>query len=368
MISEGNLNHVSEPLPISGLDELWEETLGDGRITIAVLDGPVDLSHASLAAADLDQLGTLVPAAADQGQSAQHGTHVASIIFGDHEGPVKGIAPYCHGLIVPIFKDDDEGIIHPCSQLDLARAIMQAVDAGAQVINISGGELSPSGKAHPLLADAVQQCADSNVLIISAAGNEGCDCLHVPGALPSVLAVGAMNKQGIPLGFSNWGEEYQYQGVLAPGENIPGAIPGGGITTQSGTSYATPIVAGIAALLLSLQIQSDQEPDPRAVRAAILESAYSCNPQAVADCRPFMVGSLNLPGAKAIVSAPLPKVTAAGVRQHALSDYGEQIMLEPGDVAPDFSITDHEGRNVRLSDYRGKTVALWFFPQADTPG
>jgi peroxiredoxin Q/BCP len=43
-------------------------------------------------------------------------------------------------------------------------------------------------------------------------------------------------------------------------------------------------------------------------------------------------------------------------------------MLEPGDVAPDFSAVDHTGQTVRLSDFRGKTVVLWFYPKADTPG
>ncbi|HAA27596.1 MAG TPA: peptidase S8, partial [Cyanobacteria bacterium UBA8553] len=73
--------------------------------------------------------------------------------------------------------------------------------------------------------------------------------------------------EGIPLDFSNWGDRYQTQGILAPGENILGAIPGGGAIANSGTSYATPIVAGIAALLLSLQLKQGQKPDPKAVRS-----------------------------------------------------------------------------------------------------
>ncbi len=47
---------------------------------------------------------------------------------------------------------------------------------------------------------------------------------------------------------------------------------------------------------------------------------------------------------------------------------GEQYMLKVGDVAPNFCVKDHTGRDVRLSDYRGKTVVLWFYPEADTPG
>ena len=87
---------------------------------------------------------------------------------------------------------------------------------------ISGGQLTDFGEVEAWLENAVNLCKANNVLIVAAAGNDGCDCLHVPAALPTVLAVGAMDAQGKPLDFSNWGEAYQSQGLLAPGENILG--------------------------------------------------------------------------------------------------------------------------------------------------
>jgi cyanobactin maturation PatA/PatG family protease len=372
-----NLNptHIEE---IPGLKGLWTETLGDPQICIAVLDGPVDHSHPSLAAANLAQLETLASGTANQGPASQHGTHIASVIFGQYDGPIKGIAPRCRGLSVPIFSDGPDGSIAPCSQLDLARAIIQAVEAGAHIINISGGELSPSGSAHPLLADAVQKCASRDVLIVAATGNEGCDCLQIPGALPSVLAVGAMNAQGLPLEFGNWGTMYRTQGILAPGENIVGAKPGGNAVAQSGTSYATPIVSGVAGLILSLQLKLGRQPDPQAVRAAMLESAYACDPQAFSDCRPFLVGGLNIAGTHRLILNGYKEtaVEPPGVDSQVLASKSkslqtknrEQPRLKEGDAAPDFSIQDHTSRRIRLSDYRGKAVVLWFYPQADTPG
>src|SRR5262249_17216449 len=153
-----------------------------------------------------------------------------------------GIAPNCRGLIVPLFRDGIASGLAPCSQLDLARAILLASQNGAHVINISGGQFAPSGAAHPVLADAIRYSADKGILMVAAAGNQGCECLHVPAALPSVLAVGAMTTEGVPLDYSNWGEKYQTQGILAPGENILGARPGGEIAVSSGTSYAAAIV------------------------------------------------------------------------------------------------------------------------------
>src|SRR5262249_4400719 len=145
-------------------------------------------------------------------------------------------------------------------------------------------------------------CAANGVLIVAAAGNEGCDCLHVPGALPSVLVVGAMDASGEPLKFSNWGAVYHAQGILAPGDNIPGATPGSGTTTQSGTSHATPVVAGVAALLLSLQLRRGQKPNPQAVRAALLSSALGCDDQPAPDCRRLLAGRLNIQGAMSKIS------------------------------------------------------------------
>ncbi|NEP10124.1 MAG: PatA/PatG family cyanobactin maturation protease [Symploca sp. SIO2C1] len=286
---------------IAGLHALWTETLGAPQISVAVLDGSVEQSHPSLVGAKLTQLDSLASHRSHQGSAAQHGTQVTSIIFGQHHKSVQGIAPQCQGLLIPIFTDGKGGAIAPCSQLDLARAILLAANHGAQIINISGGQLTPSGKADQLLTNAVRHCLEHNILIVAASGNEGCNCLHIPGALPSVLAVGAMNSAGIPLDFSNWGEQYQNQGILALGENIPGAVPGGGITTSSGTSYATAIVSGIAALLLSLQVKRGQTPNPQAVRAAILQSAIACEEQPAPDCRRLLAGRLNVQGAMSII-------------------------------------------------------------------
>ncbi len=300
---------VTDLAAIPGLPELWAATLGDPRICIAVLDGPVDLEHPSLRGANLTELETLASDLAVSGASAEHGTHVASIIFGRHDGPVKGIAPGCRGVIVPIFRDVVQGSPVPCSQVDLARALVQALEAGANIINVSGGQFSPSGTAHPILADAVQACAQSGVLIVAAAGNQGCDCLHIPGALPSVLAVGAMNNQGDPLPFSNWGSLYQAQGILAPGENILGAVAGGGVALGTGTSFATPIVAGVAALLLCLELSSGQRPDALAVRAALLRSALGCDFQSTALCPRLMAGRLDVSGAFSVLSSGAHNMT-----------------------------------------------------------
>ncbi|MFM7789751.1 MAG: S8 family serine peptidase, partial [Microcystis panniformis] len=157
--------------------------------------------------------------------------------------------------------------------------------------------LTDMGEAEDWLIRAVEMCNERNILIVAAAGNDGCECLQVPAALPAVLAVGAVDARGHPLDFSNWGETYQSQGILAPGENILGAKPGGGTVQLSGTSFAAPIVAGVAALLLSLQVQRGETPNPHAVREAILKSALPCQDADGENEPKCLAGVLNISGA-----------------------------------------------------------------------
>ncbi|HTU16932.1 MAG TPA: S8 family serine peptidase, partial [Gemmataceae bacterium] len=252
---------------------------------------------------------TLVPGIADLGLASRHGTHVASVIFGRHDGLVPGVAPRCRGILLPIFRSLGEQSFQPCSQLDLARAITQAVQQGAHVVNISGGQFSPSGTAHPLLADVVRDCARRGVLIVAAAGNDGCACLHIPAALDSVLAVGAMDARGEPLDSSNWGGPYGIQGILAPGVDILGAQPGGGTARATGTSYATALISGVAALLVSLQRKRGRPPSPLLVREALLRSAIGCDQQPTTDCRRLLAGRLNVNGAVSILVRSMPAMS-----------------------------------------------------------
>jgi cyanobactin maturation PatA/PatG family protease len=284
---------------IEGLRSLWAETLGDPEICIAILDGPVDDSHPCFEGAKLSHADSLVSGAIGGGAMSAHGTHVTSVIFGQPGGPVHGVAPACRALIIPVFQDAPPRRV---AQLDLARAIEQAVQEGANVVNISAGEPSPTGEADPLLARAVRLCEDHGVLIVAAVGNDGCNCLNVPAATPSVLAVGAMGEDGRPLDTSNWGEGYLRNGVLAPGENILGAVPGGGTAFRTGTSFAVPIVAGIAGLLLSLQLHQGRRPRPRVVGEAILATADPCVLATTPERQRCLAGVVNVRRAHAMIT------------------------------------------------------------------
>jgi len=307
------------------------KTQGDSGVRVAVLDGLVDQTHPCFQGANLTRLPTLIQGeATPQGTMSRHGTYVTSVIFGQPGSPVAGIAPQCQGLIIPVFADKGRRL----SQLDLSRAIEQAVKEDAHIINISGGQLTDDGEAEEWLKGAVRLCQENNVLLIAAAGNDGCECLHVPAALPTALAVGAMDDLGRPMNFSNWGKAYKAQGILAPGENILGALPGGETIRLSGTSCATPIVTGVAALLLSLQRQRGENPDPHKVRAAILESALPCDALTTDDQRRCLIGKLNIPGAeKLVLGGKMSDLEEAAVNPSGCNcDVNEQVQQLVEDV------------------------------------
>jgi cyanobactin maturation PatA/PatG family protease len=275
---------------------LWAETLGDPEVRVALLDGPVDINHPSLSGARLLSLPTLVPNVVGDGVASRHGTSVASVLFGQHSaGLVRGVAPRCTGLLLPIFSDNSDPV--GCSQVDLARAIVQATENRAHIINVNAGQFSPSGEPHPILRDAVDYAASQGVLIVAAVGNDGCECLHVPSALESVLAVGAIDRNAQPLSFSNWGARYLKNGIMALGQDIEAALPGGRYGTMSGTSFAAAAVAGVAALLLSVQRKLGEPLSPAVIRQVLLNSATVCEPDELLECHRMMAGQLNIPNA-----------------------------------------------------------------------
>ena len=241
-----------------------------------------------------------------------HATHISSTIFGQPGSPVEGIAPNCRGINIPLDLNSAEGEF--ISPINLARAFNLALEKGANIIHCAACHPGQTGIADELLEKAVRQCQQNNILVVAPGGNDKGECWCIPAVLPDVLAVGAMKDDGQPFKFSNWGGRYQTQGVLAPGENVLGAQPGTDEPVRKkGTSCAAPIVTGVAALLLSLQLKRGEQPDPEAVRAAILNSAIPCDPEEIEEPERCLLGKLNVPGAvKLLTGEPLVTMAASG--------------------------------------------------------
>jgi subtilisin family serine protease len=191
------------------------------------------------------------------GPDAKHGTHVAGIIGAVRGNGVgmDGIAPNVKFLMVRAVPDGDE------RDKDVANAIRYAVDAGAQIINMSFGKSNSPFKT--AVDEAVKYADSKGVLMVHAAGNDGADldkgknfpsASYIGGGRPALwLEVGASSwKGGEDLAapqFSNYGKTQV--DVFAPGVDIYSTIPGGQYERDSGTSMAAPVVSGLAALLMN---------------------------------------------------------------------------------------------------------------------
>jgi subtilisin family serine protease len=222
------------------------------------------------------------------GPDAGHGTHVAGIIGavrGNGQG-VDGVAPGVRLLSIRTVPDGDE------RDKDVANAIRYAVDAGADIINMSFGKAySPFKSA---VDDAVRYADERGVLLVHAAGNDGVDLAQTPnypnpfyeggGSAENWIEVGASSWKGntaLAAEFSNYGRDQV--DVFAPGVDILSTAPDGEYERNSGTSMAAPVVSGLAALLMAY-FPDLTAPD---VKRIILETATK---------RPGMVAR---PGAQA---------------------------------------------------------------------
>lgn len=242
-----------------------------------------------------------------------HATGIFGTMFGQPGSPVEGVAPYCTVINIPLFEtaSSEEAL----SPLNIAHAFNLAMELGVNIIHCAACHPTQTGFAHEMIQKAVKQCQDNNILIVAPSGNNKGEWFCVPAILPNVLAVGMMKDNGQPANYSNWGGQYQKQGILAPGENIPAAQPGTDEPTlQEGTSLSAPFVSGISALLMSLQLQRGESPNAEAVRTALLNSAIPCDPEEVAEPERCLVGKLNISGAFQLLtgewlSTELPEAT-----------------------------------------------------------
>jgi len=219
-------------------------------VVVAVLDTGVDFGHpflaGQLAAGGFDFIGRdSDPSDERDGldndgdgiadEQFGHGTFVASLIL--------AVAP--DAMVLPVRVLDAEGF---GTASTVAAGIVWAVDAGAQVINISV-DIPTASEA---VKEAISYAEDRDVLVVAAAGNGASTTVVFPARFGAVIAVAAVNAQGMVSPSSNTGSDVD---MAAPGVGLIGAFPESanpsGTARWSGTSFASPIVAGSAALVRS---------------------------------------------------------------------------------------------------------------------
>ncbi len=194
-----------------------------------------------------------------EGPDAQHGTHVAGIIAGlPHDSEIQYGVGYKVAKIMTVraVPDGDE------RDKDVANAIRYAVDNGAKILNMSFGKPVSPGKNH--VWDAFKYAQEKGVLLVKAAGNDNEDLAEhtyfptnyykVTDEKPfinNMIVVGAStnDNDNLRAGFSNYNKKLV--NVFAPGDKIYSTVPDGKYEYLQGTSMASPVVAGAAAVLLA---------------------------------------------------------------------------------------------------------------------
>ena len=234
---------ASVPWPQQRLepDRAWAFSTG-ANVLVAVVDSGVDGATPQLAGRVQRGIDLLANGGPADNDCLGHGTFIAGIIAAAPTWGIgfAGIAP--DARILPIraasAAEGDPDMF--------ARGIRAAVDAGAKVINVSASTPEPV----PALLDAVAYAEGHDALVIASAAKDATSTAPIyPGALPSVLAVAAVDVFGAPANFSRPGP---YIGLAAPGVDVTSIGPGGpGQLVGSGTSYAAAFVSGIAALVRS---------------------------------------------------------------------------------------------------------------------
>jgi subtilisin family serine protease len=241
--------------------EAWDYSTGSG-VVIAVLDTGADLQHPDLKGKIAPGSNFVRPGALPQDDEG-HGSHVSGIAAAATDNGV-GIAGAGWGarvMPVKVLGSDGSG-----STSVIARGITWATDHGAKILNMSLGSSSYTST----LKAAVQYAVGKGLLVVVAAGNDylNGNPIDYPAAFPGVMAVGASNYDGEKASYS---ESADYVSVVAPGgdptsdrdpnandwilSSYPSSIGGamGDYEEVAGTSQATPVVSGLAALIWSLK-------------------------------------------------------------------------------------------------------------------
>ena len=249
---------LDRSVPMIGAPEAWRTGLDGTGVTVGVVDTGIDATHPDLA-------GKVVEAAnftdePDTADTFGHGTHVAATIAGTgaaSAGRYKGVAPGAKLVVAKVF---DASGSAPESQI--MAGMEWAATHGARVVNLSLGG-APTDGTDPVSQLVDDLTARTGTLFVVAAGNLGGDrSVSSPGAASTALTVGAVDKQDQLAAFSSKGPRLGDAAVkpeiVAPGVAITAARAAGTAmgtplderyTTASGTSMATPHVAGAAALL-----------------------------------------------------------------------------------------------------------------------
>ena len=255
-LSSSGARESLNPLDLVKLRPLMELSSGRLETTIALIDGPVATGHNDLSNAKIREIPGRLRGTCERANSVacMHGTFVAGILSAKRGSVAPAICPDCTLLVRPIFAETTSGNrqMPSATPEELATAIIDCIDGGAHVINLSAALARPSPKGESSLEEALDHSARRGVIVVAAAGNQGTVSSSVITRHPWVISVTACDLRGRPISYSNLGNSIGRRGLSAPGDGIASLGVNGQPPTFGGTSAAAPFVTGAIALLQSI--------------------------------------------------------------------------------------------------------------------
>ncbi len=223
-----------------GVETAWDTTLGSTSVILAVLDTGLRKTHEDIG--NYLQGWDFIYNDNDPNDPNGHGTHVASTAAGLTDNGL-GVAGVAQATILPVRVLNAQG---SGSHSQIANGITYATDQGADIISMSLG--APSGSS--TLLNAVNYAWNAGVTVIAATGNDN-SVIGYPAKYGNAIAVGAYDQAQARASFSNYGPEME---ISAPGVQIAAAhhTSDSAYVYMDGTSMATPVVSGAAALALAV--------------------------------------------------------------------------------------------------------------------
>ncbi|MBG0564843.1 S8 family peptidase [Actinoplanes aureus] len=271
-----------------GAPAAWAAGLDGAGVPVAVLDTGADTDHPDLAGR-LGAAVSFVPGESVDDRNG-HGTHVASTVGGSGEasgGTERGVAPKANLLVGKVLADSGSG-----ADSWVIAGMEWAAAQGARVISMSLGGNEPSDGTDPMSTAVNRLTEQTGALFVIASGNNGAEgAISAPGAADAALTVAAVDAEDRPASFSSVGPRFGDYGLkpdlVAPGVDVLAAKAGGTAgdgwyQSMSGTSMATPHVAGAAAILAQKHPQW---------RAAELKNALMSSAAAIAGSDAYQVGA-----------------------------------------------------------------------------
>jgi len=261
------------PLDQIKLRPLMNISSGTPEVVIGVIDGPVDYSHPAIERSRIKTVKKSQQIACKKVNSVActHGTFVTGVLCAMRGLFAPALCPNCKVILYPIFSEElnpneVSNAIPSITPEELSKAILQTINAGAKIINLSLGLSSSSLTSYQELKEAFDYALQKGVILVVAAGNQGNIGHTAMLDHPWLIPVAACDLQGRIDPISNFGHSIGKRGLMAPGVNITSTAPGGKYAQMSGTSAATPFVTGTIALLWSIFLEA---PSHRIIKSLI---------------------------------------------------------------------------------------------------